>query len=67
MHCQSCAALIEETLLRDPGVRQASVDLDLGRVSVAFEPGAVSVEGLCAAVSSAGYAAKPLASPGPNA
>lgn len=67
MHCQSCAALIEETLVRDPGVRRASVDLDLGRASVAYDPGAVSVDQLCEAVSSAGYAATTLASPDPTA
>ena len=57
MHCPSCSALVEETLLADPGVRQAVVDLEAGRASVTFDRGAVSVDDLCAAVVGAGYTA----------
>lgn len=60
MHCSACAALIEERLVRDPGVRRAAVDLDAGRASVAYDPGAITVDDLCAAVTGAGYAATPL-------
>ena len=65
MHCSSCAALIEETLARDPGVHQAVVDLDAGRASVVYDPGAITVDDLCAAVTEAGYAATPLSSTDP--
>jgi copper chaperone CopZ len=67
MHCQSCASLIEETLARDPGVRRAAVDLEAGRASVAYDPGALSVEALCAAVTAAGYPATLVASGDPAA
>ena len=65
MHCQSCAALIEETLERDPGVHQAAVDLNAARASVVYDPQAVSVDEVCAAVTSAGYTAVPLTSGDP--
>jgi copper chaperone len=65
MHCQSCAALIEETLVADPRVKAVHVDLDSGRASVAFDHHAITVDELCAAVAGAGYAADPTASPGP--
>jgi copper chaperone CopZ len=66
MHCQSCAALIEETLARDPRVARATVDLDQGRASVTFDRGAVSVDELCARVTNAGDAATPIAAPNPT-
>jgi len=66
MHCQSCVALIEETLERDPRVARATVDLGQGRASVAFDRGAISVDELCATVTGAGYAATPIASPNPT-
>lgn len=62
MHCQSCAALIEETLVRDPRVRTATVDLDRARASVVFDASALSIDELCAAVTSVGYQATPVAS-----
>ena len=65
MHCSSCASLIEETLARDPGVHRAAVDLEAGRASVVYDPDAITVGDLCAAVTEAGYAATPLPSIGP--
>jgi copper chaperone CopZ len=62
MHCRSCALLIEETLLAEPGVHEATVDLDGARAAVSFGPSMTSVEALCAAVAGAGYQATPLAS-----
>ena len=66
MHCQSCVALIEQTLVGDPRVARASVDLDAAWDSVAFDRGAMSVDDLCATVTGAGYAATPIASPSPT-
>ena len=63
MHCQSCAALIEETLRDDPGVHSARVELDAARASVTFDRASLSIDDLCAAVASLGYRATPL-SPG---
>ena len=66
MHRQSCVALIQETLVRDPRVARATVDLDQGRAAVAFDPGAISVDELCATVTGAGYAATPIAAANPT-
>jgi len=60
MHCGSCVALIEETLVAAPGVRGAVVDLESGRASVVVSPGDVSIDALCAAIAGAGYSATPL-------
>lgn len=62
MHCESCVALIEETLGEDPRVRQVHVDLESGRASVVFDPAAVSLEELCATVVELGYQASPVES-----
>jgi copper chaperone CopZ len=60
MHCASCSALIEETLLEDLGVAGATVDLEAGRATVTYDPAQFSVADLCAAVVAAGYEAAPV-------
>jgi copper chaperone CopZ len=60
MHCDSCVALIEETLREDPRVSEVAVDLEAGRASVVFDPDAVSPDELCAAIVELGYQASPL-------
>lgn len=55
MHCGSCSALIEETLIEDLGVAGAHVDLDARRATVTFDPSVHSVTDLCDAVAAAGY------------
>lgn len=57
MHCGSCSALIEETLVEDLGVAGARVDLDQQRATVTFDPAVHSVSDLCDAVAAAGYRA----------
>lgn len=57
MHCGSCSALIEETLVEDLGVAGATVDLEAGQATVTFDPSAHSVTDLCDAVAAAGYRA----------
>jgi cation-transporting ATPase V/Cu+-exporting ATPase len=42
MRCASCSSRVEETLRKQPGVRQASVNLALSRARVALDPGAGS-------------------------
>ena len=59
MHCGSCVALVEETLTEHDGVTEASVDLDSGLASVSYDPAAVEVATLTAAIQEAGYAATP--------
>ena len=66
MHCPSCAALIEETLVRDPGVHRATVDLADARASVTYDGTTLSVADLCAAGAGAGHTARPLASGDPD-
>jgi len=63
MHCQSCAARITETLIGDPAVHEAVVDLDTARASVTYDPTTLTTAQLCAAVAGAGYHATP-ATPG---
>ncbi|MGH9172035.1 MAG: heavy-metal-associated domain-containing protein [Acidimicrobiales bacterium] len=63
MHCGSCVALIEETLVEDLGVDKAEVDLGSGQATVTFDPARHSVDDLCAAVVAAGYEASPLIGP----
>ena len=57
MHCGSCSALIEETLVEDLGVASAHVDLEARRATVTFDPSVHSVADLCDAVAAAGYSA----------
>jgi Cu+-exporting ATPase len=60
MHCGSCSALIEETLLETAGVGSATVDLASGLAEVTFDPSVISVDELAAVVAEVGYAAEPL-------
>jgi Cu+-exporting ATPase len=57
MHCGSCVALIEETLLDQAGVASASVDLDAARAVVGFDPGRVGADQLGALITDTGYPA----------
>lgn len=66
MHCPSCAALVEETLTTDPAVRAVSVDLAAARASVTFDPTALTVDDVCAAVTGVGYTATLAASAAPG-
>ena len=55
MTCGSCAARVQKTLTRHPGVDEASVNFATGRATVRFDPGQASEESLAAAVARAGY------------
>jgi len=66
MHCQSCAALIEETLTADPAVRRVTVDLDAARASVTYDPATLTVDDVCAAVTGVGYSATRTAPAAPG-
>ena len=59
MHCGSCTALVEETLVEDLGVVSAVAELRSGRATVTYDPSVHSVDDLCAAVLAAGYEARP--------
>lgn len=58
MHCASCALLIEKSLKRIPGVRQAGVNFAGEKASVLVDAQQVKPETLLKAVSQAGYRAE---------
>lgn len=60
MHCSSCVALIEESLVEEDGVLGASVDLDSGRARVTFDPTRLGVDRIRSVIVEAGYAAMPI-------
>jgi copper chaperone CopZ len=62
MHCESCVALIEETLREDPRVSSVSVDLESGRASVVVDRAALTPDELCATIVELGYQATPVES-----
>jgi cation-transporting ATPase V/Cu+-exporting ATPase len=57
MTCGSCAARVQRTLSREPGVTDALVNYATGRATVELEPGALDEQRLIAAVQEAGYGA----------
>jgi len=62
MTCANCAMTIERTLKRKvPGVLQATVNFATERASVDFDPQAVTIDTLIAAIRKAGYDALPPA------
>jgi copper chaperone CopZ len=60
MHCESCAALIEEVLVEQDGVQVASVDLGEARACVEYDPSRLGVEELAGVIVRAGYSAAPV-------
>ena len=61
MTCGSCAARVERVLGRQPGVAHAAVNFATERATVAFDPAAVTIDDLVAAVGRAGYGVAPAA------
>jgi len=59
--CPSCVVKIEKALKALPGVAEAKVHFNTGRIEVAHDPAAAPVEALVSAVQSAGYTARPAA------
>jgi cation-transporting ATPase V/Cu+-exporting ATPase len=57
MTCGSCAARVQRTLSREPGVAGASVNYATGRATLELEPGTCDEQRLIAAVRKAGYGA----------
>lgn len=58
MHCSSCANIIERSLKKVPGVKQASVNFAAEKASVAFDESLASSADLIEAISRAGYRAE---------
>ena len=60
MTCASCVGRIEKSLNKLPGLKKSSVNLATERAKVSFVRGLVTTKDLIAAVSRAGYVAKPI-------
>ncbi len=57
MHCASCVRLIEKSLSRTPGVKEASVNLATEKATVTYDDVKCSPSQIAAAVSNVGYTA----------
>ena len=57
MHCASCALLIERSLRKVQGVKQANVNFAAEKAAVTYDSGVASSAALVAAVKRAGYGA----------
>ncbi|MDO8565597.1 MAG: heavy metal translocating P-type ATPase [Candidatus Moranbacteria bacterium] len=60
MHCASCANIIERTLKKVEGVKQAHVNYGTEKATIVFDTGQVSVSALQAAVKGVGYTAEEI-------
>lgn len=59
MRCAACAWLVESTLRRVPGVREAGVNFANGQARLTFEPGSVRLSDILESVWRLGYRAWP--------
>ena len=57
MTCAACQARVQRTLTRQPGVRDAAVNLMTRTATVTYDPGASSPDLLVTAIRSTGYGA----------
>src|SRR4051812_25283290 len=57
MTCAACQANVQRVLARQPGVRDAAVNLMTGQARVTFDPALVQPSQLTAAVEAIGYGA----------
>jgi P-type Cu+ transporter len=60
MTCASCSAVIERILGRMDGISSATVNLATERLAVTYDPTAIDIPGIEAAVKAAGYSATEL-------
>lgn len=63
MHCESCAALIEEVLAEQPGLLAARVDLANERAEVTFDDSVTDLGAVQSAIAELGYGASPASVP----
>ncbi|MDF2096660.1 heavy-metal-associated domain-containing protein [Aquibaculum arenosum] len=61
LSCPSCVPKIEKALKALPGVEQAEVHFNTGRIQVTHDPARAPVEALVQAVEGTGYKAIPAA------
>src|SRR5438067_7375404 len=64
MTCGSCAARVQKTLGRQPGVERADVNFATERATVVFDPAQVSLDELVAAAGKIGYGLSPAEATG---
>src|SRR5574338_1535125 len=57
MTCAACQARVQRTLVRQPGVRDAAVNLMTRTASITYDPAEASPEALVHAIRSTGYGA----------
>ena len=57
MHCASCAGIIERSLKKVAGVKQANVNFAAEKASVIFDENQATIENLIEAIKKAGYTA----------
>src|SRR3989304_739047 len=57
MHCASCAAIIERSIKKLPGIKSANVNFSSERATVTFDKTQISAKEIVTAVSGAGYRA----------
>jgi len=60
MHCSSCANIIERSLKKVPGVKQANVNFAAEKASILFDESVSSTKNLMDAVAKAGYTAEEI-------
>ncbi|MDI6843065.1 MAG: heavy metal translocating P-type ATPase [Anaerosomatales bacterium] len=60
MTCAACAAVIEKTVSKVPGVEKVNVNLASEKMVAEFDPAVVAVRDIVEAVERAGYGAKPI-------
>lgn len=60
MHCSSCAAIIERSLKKVPGVSEAHVNFAAEKATVTFDESKTSINELVAGVKKAGYTASAI-------
>ena len=59
MVCGGCVSSVTKALQAKPGVQGVSASLENGEVSVEFDPAAIQVNALAAAIEAAGFDVKP--------
>jgi Cu+-exporting ATPase len=57
MHCHHCEQTVNKAISAKPGVHEVEVDFNTQQASVLFDPAAVKIAELMAAVDDAGYKA----------
>ncbi|MGD0137340.1 MAG: heavy metal-associated domain-containing protein [Tepidisphaeraceae bacterium] len=57
MHCHQCEQSVSKAISAKPGVHEVEVDFNTHQASVLFDPAAVKIAELMAAVNDAGYKA----------